>query len=270
MKNTKKIFFLPFVFAYFCLANPIQTISIKKVEVSHQDGSTHLILLLNGIFSSNLKKFVFDGNQVILLKNTILDNQAQKNLSKLLLPAYLGIFSKNKNTYIVLNPNNSKTILNTKALKSIDGYILKLIFTHQEKIDNLSALLHRPSELKSTPIEPYNQTIGVQSYQYWSVLGVIAFLIIVLIIIKKKLNSSNLIKRKFQNSSLPIQIKFCEKINANNQIILLQIQNIRYVLLIGEKQSLLLDKIDLDLESKVQVQTIASPNNTSQMKRDNA
>lgn len=269
MKNTKKLFFLPFIFAYFCLADSIQTISIKKIEVSHQDGSAHLILLLNGIFSSNLKKFIFDGNQVILLKNTILDNQAQKNLSKLLLPTYLGIFSKNKNTYIVLNPNNSKTMLDIKALKSIDGYVLKLIFTPQEKIDNLSALLRKPSELKSAPIESYNQAIGVQSYQYWSVLGVIAFLIIVLIIIKKKLNSSNLIKRKFQDSSLSLQVKFCEKINANNQIVLLQSQNTSYLLLIGEKQSLLLDKIDL--ESKVQAQTIVSPNNIkSQMKHNNA
>lgn len=269
MKNIKKIFFVLFIFVYICLAGPVQAVFVKKAEIFDKDGSTHLLLFLNGIFSSNPKKFVFDGNEVILLKNIILDDQLQENLLKSPLSPYLEIFSKNKNTYIVLNSNKSKVVFNTKALKSADGYVVKLIFTPQERIDNLSILLRKPSEIKGSSIELPARVDGVQGYQYWSVLGIVAFLIIVLIVIKKKLNTTNLIKRKLQDSPLSFQVKFCEKINASNQIILIQNQNRGYLLLLGDKQSFLIDKINLD--TNIKLGTVESLNNRKiRMKNDNA
>lgn len=269
MKNIKRIFFVLFIFIYACLASSVQEIFIKKAEIFDKDGSTHLLLLLNGIFSSNPKKFVFDGNEVILLKNVILDDRLQENLLKSPLSPHLEIFSKNKSTYIVLNSNDSKVVFDTKAVKSVDGYIVKLIFTPQERINNLFTLLRKPSEIKGASIGLPDRVGGVQSYQYWSVLGVVAFLIIVLIVIKKKLNTTNLVKGKLQDSPLAFQVKFCEKINASNQIILIQNQNHGYLLLIGDKQSFLIDKINLD--ANVKLGTVESLSNGKiRMKNDDA
>lgn len=234
----KKIFLIfPILFAI------AQSATIKDIEIFDRKENLDLLLLSDGIFSTNPEILKMQNEKIITLKNTSIDQKWQKHLSSSILNS-IEVFSKNKNLYIV--PKSEKKIT-IQAAKSKDGYTLRLRFIPEQSIDHIDSLINKTPEIKSKPIATFKKnSVLEEDYQYWAVLGIMGLLIIVLVFVRKKINLDNPWKKNKLDHHTSLQILSAKNIDTNNKIILIQSQNYRYILLLGNKQNLLIDKIVLD------------------------
>ncbi|PAF45137.1 hypothetical protein [Helicobacter sp. 11S02596-1] len=220
-----------------------QSIEIKDIQTFDRKGHLDLLLLSDGIFSSHPKILTIQNEKIIALKNLSISEKWQKKFSSSVLQS-IEIFSKNDNLYIVPKSNKPFKI---QASKSKDGYTLRFRFTPEESTSHINALLNKTPQIKSQPITlPQHNFLLDEDYPYWIVLGIMGFLIVVLVLVRKKFSSENPWRKNKLDQYTSLQILSTKTIDTHNKIILIQSQNYRYIVLLSNKQNLLIDKIDLD------------------------
>ncbi|PAF41478.1 hypothetical protein [Helicobacter sp. 11S03491-1] len=215
---------------------------IKKIEVFNRKDGVDLLLFSDKKFSSNPQEFKIEGNKIIVLKDTYLKQKWEKKINSSLLES-LEIFSNKKDIYII--PKSSKSF-KIQAAKSRDGYTLRLRFLPIQTIDNVKSLITQPTLIKSSPINLSKNSSPIpQDYQYWIVLAVMAILILVLLILRKKINPNTLKKTTLIPTS-SLHILSTKNIDNHNKLVLFQIKNYGYILLLNNKQNLLVGEINLE------------------------
>ncbi|PAF51247.1 hypothetical protein [Helicobacter sp. 13S00477-4] len=218
-----------------------QSAVLKNIEVFKQDKNLDVLLLLDETFDSRVQFFLLDNQKIIVFKNISFGEKWEKTFKSSVLNS-INIFSKNDNLYLVPKGNDGFEI---QAAKSKNGKILRVRFLPQDSIDHINVLMHRVPEVKLTQAAKDSKKYFIKdNYQYWLVLGVMAFLIIMLLIVRKKFNLKYFDNHKSNVNDF--QIISSKNIDSNNKIVLLQKQNYQYILLLGNRQNIMIDKISLD------------------------
>lgn len=234
----KKIFLILTLFAHCIFAQSL----IKKIEIFDRGNNIDVMFFSNSIFTSSPQEFNIQDEKIILLKNSKSSQKIKKEFSSSVLKS-IEIFSKNKDIYII---PKSKLPFKIQASKSKDGYTLRIRFTTLESIDNISSIIEKSPSIKPQPLniaQPSN--IGIKDYQYWLVLIVMVILILIMLFVRKKFSPlSN--KTLFNAKGSKLEILSSKIIDTNNKILTIGNEKYEYVILLGNKQNILIDKISLD------------------------
>ncbi|MDO7252608.1 hypothetical protein [Helicobacter cappadocius] len=241
----KKIFIVFIIFFHSLFAQAM----IKKIEVFDRGNSIDVMFFSNMQFTSSPQEFNIQNEKIILLKNATTKQKLQRNFASSVLTS-LEIFSKNKDIYIV---PKSKIPFEINASKSKDGYTLRLRFLFKKSIDNVNSIIKTPSSIKpdlfKSETSSNSTSLGMQDYQYWLVLGFMVALILIMFFVRKKIRSSTN-KTIFEIKNSKLQILATKNIDANNRLLLLGGEKYQYLILLGNKQNILIDKINIDNSSE--------------------
>ncbi|PAF46847.1 hypothetical protein BKH46_06430 [Helicobacter sp. 12S02634-8] len=235
--------------------------TITSIQVFKQPKSLDILLFSDTPITSVPQSLVLEGQKILLLQNTTFKAPKQKwqqNFANAPIES-LEIFSQNGNLYII---PKSKIAPNIQAAQSKDGATLRLHFAFAPP-SRLTTLLHKTPSLQKAPIDPAlttpTPTISdttpklsdttptntapspISDYRYGLILGIMVLLIGVLLFVRKKLRMP---LGSTQSAHYP-RILFSKPLDTHNKIILLQYQNNGYIILLGQKQNLLLDKFTL-------------------------
>lgn len=247
--SMKKIFLILTLFAHCAFAQSI----IKKIEIFDRGNNIDVMFFSNSIFTSSPQEFNIQDEKIILLKNSQSSQKIKKEFSSSILKS-IEIFSKNKDIYII---PKSKLPFKVQASKSKDAYTLRIRFVPIKTIDNISSIIEKSPSIKPQSLniaQPSN--MGIKDYQYWLVLIVMIMLILIMLFVRKKFSPINN-KTFFNAKSSKLEILSSKNIDANNKILTIGNEKYEYIILLGNKQNILIDKISLDHSSSL---TKESPN----------
>lgn len=221
----------------FCLTF-LGAIEIDNIKISKDKDNLNLFLHSTKSFTQNPKKFNFDNKEILLLKNTTYPQKYKKTFQNFFMDS-IEVFTNSNNTYIVPSSN---TPFEIKAFLSKDTHTIKVTFYKIQNTDNLNSLMNKQTELKPSNIELYDNSSAPKDYQYWLILGFMIILIVILFLIKKRFVPNFQIK---SNKTTGFKILSSMNIDPSNKIVILQTQEYNYILLIGNKDSVVIDKIKI-------------------------
>lgn len=244
----KKIFLILTLFAHCIFAQSL----IKKIEIFDRGNNIDVMFFSNSIFTSSPQEFNIQGEKIILLKNSESSQKIQKEFSSSILKS-LEIFSKNKDIYII---PKSKLPFKIQASKSKDGSTLRIRFTSEQSIDNISSIIKTSPSIKPQSLDiDKPSSRGIQDYQYWLVLVIMIILILIMLFVRKKFSPiNNKVLSSTKGSKL--EILASKNIDTNNKILLLGNEKYEYIILLGNKQNILIDKISLNDSSSLTKENI--------------
>lgn len=236
--SMKKIFLILTLVAHCVFAQSI----IKKIEIFDRGNNIDVMFFSNSIFTASPQEFNIQDEKIILLKNTKSNQKIKKEFPSSVLKS-LEIFSKNNDIYII---PKSKLPFKIQASKSKDGYTLRIRFAPIDSIDNISSIIEKSPSIKPQSLnltQPSNT--GIKDYQYWLVLIVMIILILIMLFVRKKFSPINN-KTLFNAKSSKLEILSSKNIDANNKILIIGNEKYEYIILLGSKQNILIDKISLE------------------------
>lgn len=225
---------------------------IKKIEVFDRGNSIDVMFFSNSIFTSSPQEFNIEGEKIIVLKNITTKQKIQKKFTSSALKS-LQIFSNNQDIYII---PKSKLPFEIQASKSKDGSTLRIRFSSTESIDNIASMIQKSPSIKPQSFKPQSfnsqsptigkpSSTGIADYQYWLVLIVMIILIVIMLFVRKKFSPTHN-KMFLSTKECKLEILASKNIDANNKILLIGNQKYEYIILLGNKQNILIDKINLD------------------------
>ncbi|PAF54078.1 hypothetical protein BKH42_02370 [Helicobacter sp. 13S00482-2] len=238
----KKILIILTIFCSYLFSEA----TIKKIEIFDRNNSIDVIFFSDMIFTSPPQEFNIQNEKIILLKNTKTEQKIQKKFPSSILDS-LEVFSKNKDLYII---PKSKLSFKITASKSKDSYTLRLRFTPKKSIDNIQSIIKSPLSVKPASINrgisSDTPNLGVQDYQYWLVLAIMVALILVMLFVRRKLSLNKDKKTIFEMKNSKLQILATKNIDTNNKLLLIGGEKYEYLILLGNKQNILIDKIHVE------------------------
>jgi flagellar biogenesis protein FliO len=116
--------------------------------------------------------------------------------------------------------------------------------------------LAKTSITKSKQINTLNKDINFNYVNYIIVIAILIFLIIILIYVKKK--TLNKLPKSLQNDNY--KVLYQKIIDPKNRIVMIEVFNKRYLLLLGEKNNLLLDNFSNSQDKQKELKDISSQN----------
>lgn len=241
--SMKKIFLILTLFTHCVFAQSL----IKKIEIFDRGNNIDVMFFSNSIFTSSPQEFNIQDEKIILLKNSKSDQKIKKEFSSSILKS-IEIFSKNKDIYII---PKSKLPFKIQASRSKDGYTLRIRFIPIESIDNISSIIEKSPSIKPQSLNiTQPSSVGIKDYQYWLVLIIMIMLILIMLFVRKKFSPIGN-KTFFNTKGSKLEILSSRNIDANNKILTIGNEKYEYIILLGNKQTILIDKISLEHPSSL-------------------
>ncbi|KMT70302.1 hypothetical protein [Helicobacter pylori] len=199
-------------------------------------------------FNKTPKIMEVGGQKVIVLKNAKLDSKKTMDFKEASLNA-LEMFSYQNDIYLL--SKKAKMELEIQASNSKDKKQLRFLFLpkgfhlapptgHEEKSQHANLASQDGKERAKSPLNTLELKPPLDLSHAYKALAVIAALLLILYIIKKKIVPA---QGSFSTKDFKLEISVLGRVGANHKIISIETNKERYLVLLSDKYGLLLDKI---------------------------
>ncbi|WP_187926789.1 hypothetical protein [Helicobacter pylori] len=220
-------------------SNALTTPPIKAVQTT---------LTFETPFNKTPKIMEVEGQKVIVLKNAKLDSKKMMDFKEASLNA-LEMFSYQNDIYLL--SKKAKVELEIQASNSKDKKQLRFLFlpkgfhlapppSLKEKSQHANLAGQDEKERAKSPLNTLELKPPLDLSHAYKALAVIAALLLILYIIKKKIVPT---QRSFSTKDFKLEISVLGRVDANHKIISIETNKERYLVLLSDKCGLLLDKI---------------------------
>ncbi|WP_120939089.1 hypothetical protein [Helicobacter pylori] len=217
--------------------NALATPPIKAVQTT---------LTFETPFNKTPKIMEVEGQKVIVLKNAKLDSKKTMDFKEASLNA-LEMFSYQNDIYLL--SKKAKMELEIQASNSKDKKRLRFLFlpkgfhlapSHEEKSQHANLASQDEKERAKSSLNTLELKPPLDLSHAYKALAVIAALLLILYIIKKKIVPT---QGSFSTKDFKLEISVLGRVDANHKIISIETNKERYLVLLSDKYGLLLDKI---------------------------
>ncbi|WP_305864064.1 hypothetical protein [Helicobacter pylori] len=197
-------------------------------------------------FNKTPKIMEVEGQKVIVLKNAKLDSKKTMDFKEASLNA-LEMFSYQNDIYLL--SKKATTELEIQASNSKDKKRLRFLFlpkgfhlapSHEEKSQHANLASQDEKERAKSPLNTLELKPPLDLSHAYKALAVIATLLLILYIIKKKIVPT---QGSFSAKDFKLEVSVLGRVGANHKIISIETNKERYLVLLSDKYGLLLDKI---------------------------
>ncbi|MDU9765901.1 hypothetical protein RGC24_02115 [Helicobacter pylori] len=218
-------------------SNALTTPPIKAVQTT---------LTFETPFNKTPKIMEVEGQKVIVLKNAKLDSKKTMDFKEASLNA-LEMFSYQNDIYLL--SKKAKVELEIQASNSKDKKRLRFLFlpkgfhlapSYEEKPQHANLISQDEKERAKSPLNTLELKPPLDLSHAYKALAVIAALLLILYIIKKKIVPT---QGSFSAKDFKLEISVLGRVGANHKIISIETNKERYLVLLSDKYGLLLDKI---------------------------
>ncbi|GAA7442260.1 hypothetical protein BD0143_08290 [Helicobacter pylori] len=220
-------------------SNALTTPPIKAVQTT---------LTFETPFNKTPKIMEVEGQKVIVLKNAQLDSKKMMDFKEASLNA-LEMFSYQNNIYLL--SKKATTELEIQASNSKDKKRLRFLFlpkgfhlapppSLKEKSQQTNLAQKDTNEQPQSPLNTLELKPPLDLSHAYKALAVIATLLLILYIIKKKIVPT---QGSFSTKDFKLEVSVLGRVGANHKIISIETNKERYLVLLSDKYGLLLDKI---------------------------
>ncbi|GAA8689710.1 hypothetical protein oki288_04020 [Helicobacter pylori] len=226
--------------------------ALKEVQPDSNDSATPPIkavqttLTFETPFNKTPKIMEVEGQKVIVLKNAKLDSKKTMDFKEASLNA-LEMFSYQNDIYLL--SKKAKVELEIQASNSKDKKRIRFLFlpkgfhlapSHEEKPQYANLASQDEKERAKSPLNTLELKPPLDLSHAYKALAVIAALLLILYIIKKKIVPA---QGSFSAKDFKLEISVLGRVDANHKIISIETNKERYLVLLSDKYGLLLDKI---------------------------
>ncbi|GAB0000404.1 hypothetical protein VN1162_07850 [Helicobacter pylori] len=199
-------------------------------------------------FNKTPKIMEVEGQKVIVLKNAKLDSKKTMDFKEASLNA-LEMFSYQNDIYLLskkakmeleIQASNSKDKKRIRFLFLPKGFHLAPLPGHEEKSQHANLISQDEKERVKSPLNTLELKPPLDLSHAYKALAVIAALLLILYIIKKKIVPA---QGSFSAKDFKLEISVLGRVDANHKIISIETNKERYLVLLSDKYGLLLDKI---------------------------
>ncbi|GAA8358301.1 hypothetical protein HpDR37_12230 [Helicobacter pylori] len=220
-------------------SNALVTPPIKAVQTT---------LTFETPFNKTPKIMEVEGQKVIVLKNVQLDSKKTMDFKEASLNA-LEMFSYQNDIYLL--SKKAKAGLEIQASNSKDKRQLRFLFLPKgfhlapppglkEKSQHANLASQDEKEQPQSPLNTLELKPPLDLSHAYKALTVIAALLLILYIIKKKIVPT---QGSFSTKDFKLEVSVLGRVGANHKIISIETNKERYLVLLSDKYGLLLDKI---------------------------
>ncbi|RVY64850.1 hypothetical protein ECC37_03070 [Helicobacter pylori] len=220
-------------------SNALTTPPIKAVQTT---------LTFETPFNKTPKIMEVEGQKVIVLKNAQLDSKKMMDFKEASLNA-LEMFSYQNDIYLL--SKKAKMELEIQASNSKDKKQLRFLFlpkgfhlapppSLKEKSQHANLASQDEKEQPQSPLNTLELKPPLDLSHAYKALAVIATLLLILYIIKKKIVPT---QGSFSAKDFKLEVSVLGRVDANHKIISIETNKERYLVLLSDKYGLLLDKI---------------------------
>ncbi len=199
-------------------------------------------------FNKTPKIMEVEGQKVIVLKNVQLDSKKMMDFKEASLNA-LEMFSYQNDIYLL--SKKAKMELEIQASNSKDKKRLRFLFlpkgfhlapppSLKEQSQHANLASQDGKEQPQSPLNTLELKPPLDLSHAYKALAVIAALLLILYIIKKKIVPT---QGSFSAKDFKLEISVLGRVGANHKIISIETNKERYLVLLSDKYGLLLDKI---------------------------
>ncbi len=228
--------------------------ALKEIQPDSDALTTPLIkavqttLTFETPFNKTPKIMEVEGQKVIILKNAKLDSKKMMDFKEASLNA-LEMFSYQNDIYLL--SKKAKVELEIQASNSKDKKQLRFLFlpkgfhlapppSLKEKSQQTNLAQKDTNEQPQSPLNTLELKPPLDLSHAYKALAVIAALLLILYIIKKKIVPT---QRSFSAKDFKLEVSVLGRVDANHKIISIETNKERYLVLLSDKYGLLLDKI---------------------------
>ncbi|GAA7381551.1 hypothetical protein ID0624_10180 [Helicobacter pylori] len=226
--------------------------ALKEVQPDSNDSATPPIkavqttLTFETPFNKVPKIVEVEGQKMIVLKNAKLDSKKTMDFKEASLNA-LEMFSYQNDIYLL--SKKAKVELEIQASNSKDKKRLRFLFlpkgfhlapSHEEKSQHANLASQDEKERAKSPLNTLELKPPLDLSHAYKALAVIAALLLILYIIKKKIVPA---QGSFSAKDFKLEISVLGRVDTNHKIISIETNKERYLVLLSDKYGLLLDKI---------------------------
>ncbi|XNZ28317.1 hypothetical protein ACKRAS_03970 [Helicobacter pylori] len=220
-------------------SNALATPLIKAVQTT---------LTFETPFNKTPKIMEVEGQKVIVLKNAKLDSKKTMDFKEASLNA-LEMFSYQNDIYLLskkakaeleIQASNSKDKKQLRFLFLPKGFHLAPLPSLKEKSQHANLASQDEKERAKNPSNALELKPPLDLSHAYKVLAVIAVLLLILYVIKKKIVPT---QGSFSAKDFKLEVSVLGRVGANHKIISIETNKERYLVLLSDKYSLLLDKI---------------------------
>ncbi|RVZ02312.1 hypothetical protein [Helicobacter pylori] len=199
-------------------------------------------------FNKTPKIMEVEGQKMIVLKNAKLDSKKtmdfkEASLNALEMFSYqndIYLLSKKATTELEIQASNSKDKKQLRFLFLPKGFHLAPPPSLKEQSQHANLASQDGKERAKSPLNTLELKPPLDLSHAYKALAVIAALLLILYIIKKKIVPA---QGSFSTKDFKLEISVLGRVGANHKIISIETNKERYLVLLSDKYSLLLDKI---------------------------
>ncbi|WQZ53823.1 hypothetical protein KVM00_02600 [Helicobacter pylori] len=199
-------------------------------------------------FNKTPKIMEVEGQKVIVLKNAQLDSKKMMDFKEASLNALemfsyqndIYLLSKKATTELEIQASNSKDKKQLRFLFLPKGFHLAPPPNLKEKSQQTNLAQKDTNEQPQSPLNALELKPPLDLSHAYKVLAVIATLLLILYIIKKKIVPT---QGSFSTKDFKLEVSVLGRVGANHKIISIETNKERYLVLLSDKYGLLLDKI---------------------------
>ncbi|WRE18521.1 hypothetical protein KVC67_03920 [Helicobacter pylori] len=220
-------------------SNALATPPIKAVQTT---------LTFETPFNKTPKIMEVEGQKVIVLKNAKLDSKKMMDFKEASLNALemfsyqndIYLLSKKATTELEIQASNSKDKKRLRFLFLPKGFHLAPPPSLKEKSQQTNLAQKDTNEQLQSPLNTLELKPPLDLSHAYKALAVIATLLLILYIIKKKIVPT---QGSFSAKDFKLEVSVLGRVGANHKIISIETNKERYLVLLSDKYGLLLDKI---------------------------
>ncbi|RVZ89338.1 hypothetical protein EC598_01030 [Helicobacter pylori] len=220
-------------------SNALATPPIKAVQTT---------LTFETPFNKTPKIMEVEGQKVIVLKNAKLDSKKtmdfkEASLNALEMFSYqndIYLLSKKATTELEIQASNSKDKKRLRFLFLPKGFHLAPPPSLKEQSQHANLASQDGKERAKSPLNALELKPPLNLSHAYKALAVIATLLLILYIIKKKIVPT---QGSFSAKDFKLEVSVLGRVGANHKIISIETNKERYLVLLSDKYGLLLDKI---------------------------
>ncbi len=220
-------------------SNALTTPPIKAVQTT---------LTFETPFNKTPKIMEVEGQKVIVLKNAQLDSKKMMNFKEASLNALemfsyqndIYLLSKKATTELEIQASNSKDKKQLRFLFLPKGFHLAPPPSLKEQSQHANLASQDGKERAKNPLNTLELKPPLDLSHAYKALAVIAALLLILYIIKKKIVPT---QGSFSTKDFKLEVSVLGRVGANHKIISIETNKERYLVLLSDKYGLLLDKI---------------------------
>ncbi|SFP09225.1 hypothetical protein [Hydrogenimonas thermophila] len=240
---------MKYLFALILFTNLLLSATLLNQNIYDRENRVDLMLSFDTPYDGKIRQAKDERTVNIFLSNVQLQQPFSKQLQNSLVSSITITRADSESIMIKITSASKK--LKVEASRTLDRFGLRLRIVPSEISSQKTSI--KPSyeytnqSSQSQPINLKNDSDTLPGWRYWTVIGIMLFLLVVLFLIKKRGIGTSSIKgagwlmpKNQQISPIPEAIiRYQKPIDRQNRIVLLEFNERQYLMLLGNSNILL-------------------------------